>query len=387
MMVGIQFIYIFTFAIVFLLAQVGLIINNRDVASKGKFHWNKYYFLSFLILFLFIGTREGVGRDFYGYIDKYEMKSQLFKFGESDELGYIWLTNALHFFNLDYHSFFLATSFITILLLFNSFKNAYQLLPIGILVFCIGGTYIFIINGVRQGIALMAFYNALRFIDWDVGYKDKLNNFFWFAFYITLGALFHYSILIFTPLILILNKRFLSLFNSWILLVVVISGVFINSVSSLSIFPSTIIEIFPKYAQYADPILNPFYTGHFGFGAVLFLSANLLPVCFYDKIKKEYPSSAKFFVLFSFGIGLYYAFPQYMLITRIIIYLSFCNIIVFAYIYKYFKNQRGKSLIYGFLNIYILLALVIQSFYPFANFMQAQIENNNFSLWFIPLMK
>ena len=168
-------------------------------------------FSSLVLLTLFIGTREGVGRDFYSYKSSFEFGRQAFEFGESFELGFIWLTNILHFLKLDYHSLFLATSFITVFLLFKSFKNAYQLLPIGILIFIVGGMYTFIINGVRQGIAMMAFYNALRYISWDRGIKEKLKNFFWFLFYIIIGALFHYSIVIFIPLFFILQKRFLAL--------------------------------------------------------------------------------------------------------------------------------------------------------------------------------
>ncbi|MDD4969988.1 MAG: EpsG family protein [Paludibacter sp.] len=379
-------IYFFTFSIVIFFSYLGVRENNREVTVVGHFRWNKFYFLSLLTLTIFLGTRDGVGVDFYSYKDGYENGTQLFEFGESTEIGQIWLTDILNFFKLDYHSFFIATSFITVLLLFNSFKNFYHLLPIGILIFFVGGMYNFDINGVRQGIAMMAFFNSLRFIKWDGNVKEKLKNTIWFSFYLTIGALFHYSIFIFVPLIFILNKRFLSIFNSRILIILVFIGFFINSVSFLGIFANSFADLFPKYEYYTDLDLMTEVSG-FHLGAVFILIANLIPLIFYNKIKSEFPDSPKYFVLYAFGTGMMYAFSEYMVVGRVILYFSLCNIFVFAYTISYFKKYSREYLKFKFLNFSIIGYYIVLFVYSIPKFMEIQIITDYFSLWFIPLTK
>jgi len=386
-MIELIIILFFTFFVVILFSQFGVIVNERDINSNGEFRWNRYYFVSFIILTLFIGTREGVGRDFYTYIENYYTEGQIFEAIESREFGYIWLSNILHFFNLDYHSFFLATSFITVLLLFNSFKNFYQLLPIGILLFFIGGMFGFVINGVRQGIAMMAFYNALRFISWDEVKKNELEKFFWFSFYIAVGALFHYSIIAFIPFYFILQKRFLSLFNPLILSIIVISGFFINANSFLANFSNSVVKLISLFKNRSDLTSNILELGGFHIGAFFILLVNLAPFLFFNKVTKESPAARLYFVLFAIGTGLMYAFSQYLLIHRIILYLSFCSIFVYPYTYFYFKRQSQQNFNYLFLNISILSFLLVKFIYSLPEFMESDILKNNFSLWFIPLIK
>jgi hypothetical protein len=163
------------------LAKLGVNKNKRR-SNNAKFQWNIYYFLSFVVLSIFIGTRDGLGVDFHGYVNAYETSTQPFIFGESSEIGNIWLIELLKSLNLNYKSYFIATALITIFLFFKSFQNSFRLLPIAILVFFIGGTFDFVINGIRQSIAIMAFFNALRFINREIGSTKKKSEFYQFFY-------------------------------------------------------------------------------------------------------------------------------------------------------------------------------------------------------------
>lgn len=388
------FIYFFTLSLILILTQLGVKVNKSDIAFSEKFRWNRYYFFSFIILTLFLGTRDGVGVDFYSYKADFENIFQNIKFGESSEfgesteLGYSWLRYLLNFLNLDYHSLFLATSFITILLFFNCFKNTYQLLPIGIFMFFVGDMYNFVINGVRQGIAMMAFYSALQYINIEGNVKNKTRNLLWFTFYIIIGALFHYSILFFIPIVFILNKRILSKFNSIILIIIILLGFFINTVSNFGIFTDPLLGLIPRYKGYSEQILGQKSDAYrFGFISVFTLIVSLVTVLFYDKVKNKFPEARKFFVLYSFGTGLWYMFSQYLFIDRMILYLMYCNIFVLAYTYNYFKKQGKHTSIYLFLNISIFCFLIIKFIFALPTFIEVQIIMNDFSLWFIPLTK
>ena len=380
-------IFFLTFTTAILFSRLGVITNNKDIAFGGKFQWNKYYFLSFLIITIFLGTREGVGRDYYSYASGYSIGYQTFAFGESGELGSIWLNNLLYFLGLDYHSFFFVTSLVTIFLLFNSFRNNFQLLPIGIFIFFIANLFPFVINGVRQGIAIMSLFNAIRFINTNDRQKMISWNLFWYLFYIALGALFHYSILFFIPLYFIFNNKVLSLFNSWTLILIVLSGFLISSPLFLTKYIDNIIEMVPKYKDYAALEKYTIYIGSFRMGAFLILFVNILPLLFYNRIKKLFPQSRLYFILFSFGIGFLYAFSKYMMINRVLIYFSSCEIFIYSFLFLYINKYNQKNIYIRLIPLVLSSYFIVKFIYVLPSFMEIQVLTNNYSLWFISLIK
>lgn len=387
-MIDLLIIYLFTFLLVIIPSLYGRKINKRHTTDIEKFRWNKYYLFSLVILTLFLGTREGVGVDFFNYKNNFEYGSAFSEFDISTEIGYNWILNILHFFNFDYHSFFLVTSFLTVFLFFTSFKNAYNLLPLGIFIFFVGGLYNFAINGVRQGIAIMAFYNALQYLNLGGNNKDKLKNLFSFSFHIGLGALFHLSILFLIPLLLILNKKILSIINSYILIIIILIGFLINTDFLTEDITNKFIGLIPKYENYSSLILNAKTEEfHFGFISFFNLFTSLITVLFYDKIKKEIPLSQKYFVLFAIGTSLEYIFSGYLFIDRMLMYFIFCNIFALSYTFYFFKKHRNKYKLYLGLNIIIFCFFIVRFISSIPDFMDLQIQMHSYSLWYIPLTK
>lgn len=381
----IELIVIFFLTSLFAIAFSILGVKKNTITTRNdKFHWNIYYLISLIILVIFIGTRDGVGVDFYNYVFIFDSGTEPFRFGESAEVGNIWLIRLLHSIGLNHSSYFLITSFLTLWLFFTSFRFFYKFIPIGILFFIIGGFYEFTINGIRQGVAMMAFYNALQYLRFESVLKRRLLDIGTFFFFILIGSLFHYSILIFIPLVLIMNKAFISVFNSIILIIIVIAGFFIDSVSLLNTFSNSIIEIFPRYEYYTNlnDRLRDF--GNFGIGAFLILLVNIVPLLFYNKIKKAYPETAKYFILFAFGTSLMYAFSKYMMADRIILYLSMCSVYVFPCTYLYLKKSVWLNLL---INKVVFIFLIVKFIYVLPLFVEIQIPKQNFSLWFISMSK
>ncbi|MDD3945675.1 MAG: EpsG family protein [Bacteroidales bacterium] len=386
-MIELALIFLITILIVVVLAIIGVKHNRSKNYKNNRFHWNIAYFFSFIVLSLFLGTRDGVGVDFFGYKDQFEYGNHLFIFGLSEEIGNIWLINILHYFNLNYRSYFLVTAFITIFLFFSSFKNNYRLLPFGIFILFVGGTFEFLTNGIRQGIAFMAFLSALQYLNSDLNAKTSWKNICSFLFFIFIGSLFHYSILLFIPIILFVNKSLLSKLNSQILVIIIFLGFFINSVHLFDKFANSIIDFFPKYNPYEDLTERVINKGAFGLGAAINLFMNILPLLFYNKIRIKYPESRKYFVLYSIGISLMYAYSNNMMVSRVFYYFYLSIIFVFSYVFQYIYVQRKANSIYPVIGSIIFVFLLLRFIYILPQFMNIQIRYDDYSLWLIPLNK
>ena len=159
------------------LCQLGVYKNN--LVDENKFRWNFEYLGSFLLLLVFIGFRVNLGRDWLNYTDIYETSyEQVFIFSESFELGFLLIVNTLKSVDADFQYFIFITSFITLLLFYQSFRRCYYLLPLGIFVFFTGWAYPVAINTIRQGIAIFALMCAVSYIDDDEEFSGLKYIFF-----------------------------------------------------------------------------------------------------------------------------------------------------------------------------------------------------------------
>jgi len=389
-MIYITLIFIISFSFIIFFAQHGKILNS--IYYSDSFKWNKYYIYSFIVLLLLMGLRVGVGRDFQSYDRAFyiNISDVTFNFGETTEYGQIYLIWILNKFNFSSQSYFFITSLITIFLFYKSFKNLYFLLPAALFVFFTADMFLFSLNGIRQGIAMMAFFNALRFPIVNSNFKENIIKIFNVIFYLIIGYLFHNSILFFTPLLILNNKRILSLFNSKILIIIIFIGFFINgmkNINLINVFSDMVINYLPKYAPYLD--FNKFSYGNltFGKGAMLYLIIYLIPIFYYDKIKKIYNNIDIYFVLFAIGLCIIYSFinEDVMLIMRLLRYLLYCNIFVLSAGITYLFKYNGKY--YNILASMIIIILIVKFLITMNVFMDLDIQDRSFSLFLIPFVK
>ena len=387
-MLNLIIIFIVSFALIIFYAYRGTVLNSK--ISSNLLKWNRYYTYSFIILLLLMGLREGVGRDWYAYYGNYFNKNlfRYFQFGESTEFGngaLIWVLKGLGFHA---QSYFFFTSLITIYLLYTYFKNLYFLLPFALLVFFTDGLFVFSLNGIRQGIAIIAFLNVMRFPIENYNFKENSRNFLNIIFYFFVGLSFHYSIVAYVPFIFLNNKIILRFFNSKILIIIVLSGFLINVLGFASNFEGITSEYFPKYSDY---FLFDKYANYgkkiFGIGSTLYLMMYLIPFFYFDKIKKKYKNVEIYFVLFAFGLFLQYTIftEDVMLINRLIKYLLAFSIIVLSLGINYFMKYNRKY--YTILLLFSVSLLIVKLFIKMPLFMELEIIKNNFSLFLLPLMK
>lgn len=352
------------------LCQLG--VNKNTLEDEYKFKWNIEYVASFLLLLFFIGFRDNLGRDWLNYLEIYDTSSeQLFSFSESFELGFLLIVGFLKSIDADFQYFIFITSLITLLLFYKSFRKCYFLLPLGVFVFFVGWAYPVVINTIRQGIAILALMCAVSYLDEDEEWSGLK-----YLFFMGIGILFHYTILLFLPCYFIRKVR-LDLNN---LLLICFSVYVISSFIVLPLF-NDLLNLFSKYDGYStDSYHSDSIT--FGLGAILLLVLRAIPLLVYDNIRESWPSAAKYFVLYYLGLSVYYVFFKYLLITRITFYLQFSELIVMSlFIYIMFSSSKEYKL---FGAVYVLL-LVFNYVYTFDDFLRDQLVSNDYSLFFMNL--
>lgn len=332
---------------------------------------NAWYILSFLLISMFLASRTYLGRDWDNYYRIYSnVNQQEFIFGESREIGFLILVRLLRFFDAEFQTFIIATSFLTLFLFYISYKNYYFLLPFGIFVFFIDWGYPVVINTIRQGIALMAFLNASLYID-----SSEKNAGRKFLAFMLFGLLFHYTILMFLPFYYIGKLKLNLFFFSCVLIFAFVLCFFII----LPIYEETI-TLVDKYEHYADASYIVNEKSSFGLGAILVLLIRLAPLSVYSYVRKNHPSLLKFFVLYFIGLSAYYGFYKFMLITRVTFYLQFMALIVMSYFIYYLFLEKKKFRILGIGYVFLILFNYV---YTFNDFLKDQLVSNRFSLLFM----
>lgn len=349
-------------------AKVG-VHNNRRFGVNFKL--NEGYLISFFILVMFLGFRVGVGRDIENYERIYtSIFQQDFSLGESREFGFLALVSFLRSLDLNFQFFVLSTTFLMLFLFYISYRKFYYLLPLAIFVFFTDWGYTVTINTIRQGIALMAFLNATLYID----SHDK-HSAWKFLFFMGVGLLFHYSILIFLPFYYIGRLKLKTIYF-------IMGCLLIFSLSIFVIMPlyEDTISIIDKYESYANDTNIVNKESSFGLGAMLVLLIRLAPISIYAYVKKNNPAFLKYFVLYFIGLSLYYSFYKFMLITRVTFYLQFMELFVISYFIYFLFVEKKK---YRLVGVGYVAAILFNYIYTFQDFLADQLASNRFSLMFM----
>lgn len=358
---------------IIVLSSIFAFIGVKENKRKGckTMTLNAWYIFSFLLITIFLASRTYLGRDWDNYYRIYSsVYQQEFAVGESRELGFLLLVRFLNSFSFEFHTFIEVTSVVTVLLFFRAFKKSYELLPYAIVFFflCLG--YTVVINTIRQGIAIFCFLNALMYVD-----DESKRPFLKYFVFIGIGALFHYSILVFLPFYWIakINIKPFYLFMGCIV-------VFAFCFFFLMDIYGDILLLIPKYTTYIgdDHVFADDST--FGLGATLLLVLRITPVIFYYNVSKKYPNARKYFILYAIGVSIYYSFYKFLLITRFTFYLQFCELFVFPFFVIWLwklKGGFGKIVSIGYISL-----TIFNFVYLFRDFLEDQLVRNNFSIMF-----
>ncbi len=334
-----SFIFIFTFVVFAIMLLVSLADRGK---RRHRVIANSLMFLALVIFIMFLGSRYDIGRDFVNYWrDYYSFSSRDYGLGTRFQLEYAnyAILYIGHTWGLGPQSYFVITSILTGCLFFSLFKNRLYLMPYAVFIFFLCGPYPFAINAIRQTLAVLCLYKAVS------AYKGK-NNYSLTTFFVWLfiGVLFHTSTIAFIPVALLFNSKILNLFDSKILIAIVILG-FIGGYIGIGNFLSfdTLLGADSSYTKYLDDSRFDNASFSVGLGAIGTLVFNIYPLLFYERVVQRFPESKVYFIMFALGISINYVFAMNMLINRLGLFLAYTSIFVYPYLLQSLKDVKNFS--------------------------------------------
>ena len=377
-----------TFLVIFLISVTFVYILARFSVGKSnanRLHVSLPLILSFLIMGLFIGMREYVGRDFNTYLELYSTVS-LDDFGLHErfkiEYNYLLLVSFCRWLDFEASSFFILSSLIIVGFFYNLYKFNPNLFPIGIVIFFFCFPYGFAINGIRQCIAIFAFLNASVYLDYDYRCKNRFIKYF---LWLLMGGLFHSFTILFLPLYWVFKWNILSRLTSRHLYIVSLSGVVINllGLASILILTSSTLSTYISFLNYLQDDRFVIESGGIGVASLVSIFCYLVVLSKYKLITRVNPRLRIYFLLFSIGICFYYMFPGNMMVERVSYYFLFSEVIVLPAFVRYASKSRNIYL--RILRLFIIFWLIFMFFYDLPTFFDGhmQIRSSIFNIQLI----
>ena len=298
---------------------------------------------SLLICAIVIGTRYNIGGDFQNYENFFRsVNSSDFGLGErfSFEYGYYAMVSIPRDLQLGEQSFFIVSSLVTMFFFSLLFKKRKWLLPMGIFVFLLCTPFRFVINGVRQGVAIFAFLNGITYI-----YQNKplRERFLGFAFWVFIASLFHTTAIVYLLTFPLLENRIVKGVDRRILMIIAVGGFVLNIIGITDrIFYAEGLKAYNPLLRYLDDERFVMEQGAFGIGSYLTLFFYVFILSYYDKVSSSYPESKAFFILLALGLFIKYMLPGNMFANRIAYYFIFGEVLVIPYFITYLIRHKDK---------------------------------------------
>ena len=205
-------------------------------------------FLSLSMIALLVGLRGAeVGTDTFYYIDEFYNRYNQFDFNNIFQ-NYLEPGHGIIAFFLNYigsnHSIYLLTfSSLSLFFFFLFYKGKKEYLPWAIFfAFCIGFVF-FMMNGLRQALAITIFALSVKHV--------TERNLYKFILIVLCASLFHYSALLMLPIYFI---NYFSRFGYKFWAILIIASIFISPFSSFELLKN-VFSLLPKdYSSYLDII-------------------------------------------------------------------------------------------------------------------------------------
>lgn len=344
-------------------------------ALQTQVLWLKrlYLFIPILLFSIIFGCRYGVGIDYYNYVKLYEeFNCGQFSEFSNIEIGFLFIMEIFHRFSMSVVSFFIFLAFIQIYLLSRSFEdedNLFVLPYIYLSLIMTGIAMSGFMNGIRQVIAFCIFTFSLRYI-----VRKQILK---YIICIIVAFLFHKSAVIVLPLFFIWLKRdyiFHTITIQLILLVCFFLFVFINPLQVLLEQLDDVIKLI-GYENYID---SDFIYGkrEIGLMGIINLLINGIIVLYSNKMKDYYNN--RFFNiiydLFFVGVCLAYLFIGSIAFGRIIMYFTYFQFIMYAYLFVYLNDVKlhSKENLFSFsvLSLFLVLSFIRVMIYSDQNTVQ-----------------
>ena len=325
-----------------------LLVEN--FSKKIKFYMYIFSYIPIIFALLYIaGLRDiTVGTDTAHYRD-------IFNNPDDIEIGFQWFAEFIKYIGGNFHLFLFLFFFISLSLKVYAFKKVslYPLLSI-----CIYSSFWFLVyemNGIRQGL-------ALGFIALSYYFLSVNKN--WYFYLSLLGAiLFHYSALVFLPIIFIIKKKCTNLIF-WIVLGTVVAFAYLGVTSFILEGLGTIIGVDLRLIERIISYQNDeSYNANILYSSSTFVRFVILFITFFFINRVHLSERTKNIFLWCalLNISVYLLFSEVEIIaTRLSLYYRFYECFFLACLPNAFKGKISKILI-GFLLCLYALSQIIKT--------------------------
>lgn len=200
----------------------------------------KWGILFFLLIFLFMGLRYGVGQDyFFSYVPIWEEVKET-GWAVNVESGYILINKFLQLFTDDYAIIFILFALVFTIFIYKTVKQYKLSYLLVAFIFIAGGFYFYSWNVMRQCMVTAIFYFTLKYV--------RQRRIVPFLIINILAAFIHKTAIIYLPFYFILNHNFK--FKTYLILILVCFA--------LRIVIIPILEVVLKNTKYENYINGTF---------------------------------------------------------------------------------------------------------------------------------
>ena len=334
--------------LIYLILTIVLYFASKSAEQNNKFLPIVGAIFLYAVIF---GLRTGVGVDFWGYKEWYDIAVAGFDVNSDTEVGFNLLIKTCVNLGLPFSVFLFNVAFIQLLLVYLSvkpYKPAYSMLALTFMLGCIWLTYA---NGLRQQIAFCIFAYSIQFIADRSIIKHYLC--------ILIACLFHSSailLVIFYPLFLLRAEFFHKLSIQYILLGISLMLSTMSIVSNIVVPLEQFAEVL-GYGYYFDNKEIEFSEDvHIGLGFFINLLLAIFIIYNSNFVKGYYkhPFVSIIYDLLFIGIIWQYVFIDSHLFSRINYYLLGFQYIFAALSLAALRKTRPYQY-YIILGLYILI--------------------------------
>lgn len=319
-----------------LISFLGLCWLGEQVQPTNR----KLYKLSFCLFFiLFVGVRHEVGTDYNSYKEIFDNHYELAEF------GYNKISQMVHHIGGGFTILMLVCAFINISSLHYVFSR-YKYYFISFLLFIImSGGYSFMVNGIRQALAIGFFLIAVHYI----------NNLKKYLLFIILASCFHLSSIVLLPFYWVCKMNFNSRLAFKVILLLLIFSKIINY--SQVFIPLIQYTIYGKYLEIITSLNTETGTG-LGF---LFINIIGLIVLYKgDYLLKKHPEIKNFMWMFFCFFFTRILFENISVLLRIALYFDYSLYIIIPYfLASCISKKNNVGLFYSL--VVLLLVLFAKS--------------------------
>ena len=338
---------VFQTLIVYISLSIILYFASKRAESAGL----NQLIIAMVVYAVIFGLRLGVGVDFWGYKQWYDLAYAGLGVNDNSELGFNLLIKICVALGMPFSVFLTIIAFMQIYLIFLSIKPYKSVYPMLALTFMLGCIWLTYANGLRQQLAFCIFAYSIQFIS----NKSLLKHYAC----IILACAFHSSAILLVPFYLLFYLRIEWFKNIGIQLVLFVIALIASTMSIVTNLVEPV-EQFAEllgYGYYFNNSKYEFATEvHIGIGYFINLFVVLIIIVNSNYVKRFYDNSfiRIIYDLFFIGVLWHYIFIDSQLFSRINYYFY-----GFQYIFAAFSlvalRQKRRVCFYLLLILYILI--------------------------------